>query len=227
MNSRSARARSVLSVLAMAFSALLIALTLNATPARAGDDPAAEQFVTKLSLDAIKIISDKTNSKAQKEQGFYTLFTQNADVPKIAAFCLGQYVRLPDDQQKQQYLKLFTDFVVKIYVTRLSGYTDQTITVTGSQLKGKNVLVMSQINFTDGRPPVKVTWWLLKKPDGYKIFDVNVVGVWLAQEQRASFASVISNNRGQFQPLLDTLNKQIADAEQGKLPPTEAAVPAN
>lgn len=226
MSSRPARARSVFGVFTMALSAMLVAFSLNAVPARAGDDPAAEQFVTKLALDAIQVISNKASSKAQKEQNFYTLFTQNADVPKIAAFCLGQYVRLPNDQQKQEYLNLFTNFVVKIYVTRLSGYTDQTITVTGSQFKGKNVLVQSQINFTDGRKPVQVTWWLLKKPDGYKIFDVNVVGVWLAQEQRSSFASVISNNGGQFSALLANLKKQISDADQGKIPEMKTE-PAN
>jgi len=204
-------------------AALAMSVAISAPASAANADPAAEKWVSDVSQQAIKIISDKSADRAAREKEFGALLDTNADMQRIAAFCLGQFLRTPTADQKNEYVKLFDNFVVKVYVTRLSDYHDEKLTITGSQLKGDTqVLVQSQINFTNGREPVKVTWWLLKKDGGYKLFDVNVVGVWLAQEQRSAFTSVINNHNGDFNALLDHLKQQIADAENGKLPPTAA-----
>ena len=50
-----------------------------------------------------------------------------------------------------------------------------------------------------------------EKDGGYSLFDVQVLGVWMAQEQRASFSSVLKNNKGDINALLEHLRKQIAD----------------
>ncbi|MGV8996682.1 MAG: MlaC/ttg2D family ABC transporter substrate-binding protein [Parvibaculaceae bacterium] len=204
------------------FAPLAFALTLVTTsfasmlPASAAaGDPAAEAFVNEISVKAIDIISDKASSRDAKETAFGELLDSHADMPKIAAFALGQYVRLPTPEQKAEYLKLVRTFVVKVYVTRLADYHNEKLVITGSQAKGANqALVDSQINFTNGREPVKVTWWLVKDTTGaYRIFDVNVVGIWLAQEQRSSFTSVIANNGGDFNALIKDLTKRVASAE--------------
>lgn len=208
----------------VAFCVALLATTVGSLPAQAANaDPAAEAWVSNVSQQAIKIISDKSLDRTGREAQFAALLDTNADMQRIAAFCLGQFLRTPTPEQKSEYIKLFDNFVVKVYVTRLSDYHDEKLVITGSQLKGDTqALVQSQINFTNGREPVKVTWWLLKKDGGYKLFDVNVVGVWLAQEQRSAFTSVINNHNGDFSALLDHLTQQIADAENGKLPTTAA-----
>lgn len=219
--------RSVFTPLAFSL-ALLGAVAAASAPASAANaDPAAEKWVSGVSSQAIQIISDKSLNKQAREAAFGTLLTENADMQRIAAFCLGQFLRTPTPAQKDEYVKLFKNFVVKVYVTRLSDYHDEKLQITGSQLKGSSqAIVQSQINFTNGREPVQVTWWLLKKDGGYKLFDVNVVGIWLAQEQRSTFTSVINNHNGDFSALLDHLRKQIADADAGKLPAT-AAVPGS
>jgi len=210
--------RSTFASLAFSF-AVATSLLAGNTPALAAGDPAAEAFVTKVSERAIDIISDKSTSQSEREAAFGKLLDETADMPKIAAFALGQYLRLPTAEQKDEYLKLVRSFVVKVYVTRLSDYHNEKLVITGSKPKGdKQALVDSQINFTNGREPVKVTWWLVKDASGnYKIFDVNVVGIWLAQEQRSSFSSVIANHNGEFSALLDHLKAQIANAENGKV----------
>ncbi len=209
----------------VAFSFALVTAVVSASmPAQAAnEDPAAEKFVGEISTQAISIISDKSLSRPDREAAFGKLLDGSADMQRIAAFCLGQYRSLPTEAQKNEYLGLVRNFVVKVYVTRLSDYHDEKLQITGSQAKGANqAIVTSQINFTNGRQPVQVTWWLVKNNGEYKIFDVNVVGIWLAQEQRSAFTSVISNHNGDFSALLSHLNTQIADADAGKLPPTTA-----
>ncbi|HEX7775133.1 MAG TPA: ABC transporter substrate-binding protein [Parvibaculum sp.] len=203
----------------VAFSfALFAAVAASSAPAlAANEDPGAEKFVNDISTQAIQIISNKDLDRPAREAAFGKLLDDTADMQRIAVFCLGQYRTLPTDAQKTEYLSLVRNFVVKVYVTRLSDYHDEKLQITGSQAKGATqAIVTSQINFTNGRQPVQVTWWLVKKDGGYKIFDVNVVGIWLAQEQRSSFISVINNHNGDFTALLDHLKTQIADVNAGK-----------
>lgn len=201
----------------MSAAALMLAFVMIAPlPARAADDEAAKQFVKEASDQALSIIGDKSIDQSTREAQFTALLRAKADMKRIAAFALGQFIRLPTPEQKTEYLGLVENFVVKVYLTRLADYTDQKLTIMGTEAKGtKEVIVKSKIDFTNGREPVTVDWWLLKDGDSYRIFDVNVVGIWLAQEQRSTFTSVINSHNGDFNALLDHLKAQIAKANAG------------
>ncbi|MEX2248678.1 MAG: ABC transporter substrate-binding protein, partial [Parvibaculum sp.] len=152
-------------------AALTLALFNTAGPAHAADDPKA--FVSDVSERAIAIISDSAASMKQREDAFRDLLRETADLDRIAAFALGQYLRTPGEAQRNEYRKLVETFIVKVYVTRLSDYNDEKLDVLRAQMRGDNqAIVKSEIRFTGGRQPVPVDWWLVKSGDGYKIFDV-------------------------------------------------------
>jgi len=202
----------------LAFSAALtLAAFHDVTPARA--DNAAETFVNDVSERAIDIISDTASSLQQREEAFRDLLRETADLDRVAVFALGQYRTTPNEAQREEYRQLVENFIVKVYVTRLSDYNNEKLHVVSSQMRGDNqAIVKSEIRFTGGRQPVNVDWWLIRDgDDGYRIFDVNVVGIWLAQEQRSTFSSVIRNNNGNFDALLEHLRAQIGKAEKGDL----------
>ena len=204
--------------------ALCMALVASVAQATASTGDAARAFVEDVSKRAIDIISDKNASKAEREAQFAKLLDETADMERIAAFALGQYLRTPTPEQKAEYLSLVKTFIVKVYVTRLSDYNDEKLDILSAKTKGdKQAIVQSEIKFTNGREPVTVDWWLIKNDGDFKIFDVNVVGIWLAQEQRSTFTSVIRNNGGDFNALLDHLRKQINKAEAGETPDVSAA----
>lgn len=195
---------------------LLLCFALAGAPAQASTEEAIA-FVETVSEQAIAIISDKSASPQEREAAFRSLLNDNADMDRIAAFALGQYMRTPDDAQRTEYRDLVENFIVKVYVTRLTDYNDEKLTILGARERGESqAIVQSEIRFTTGRQPVSVDWWLVRKGDGYKIFDVNVVGVWLAQEQRSAFTSVIRNNGGNFNALLKHLRAQIGRVEAGE-----------
>jgi len=201
-----------------------MALVASVAQATASTGDAARAFVEDVSKRAIDIISDKNASKAEREAQFAKLLDETADMERIAAFALGQYLRTPTPEQKSEYLSLVKTFIVKVYVTRLSDYNDEKLDILSAKTKGdKQAIVQSEIKFTNGREPVTVDWWLIKNDGDFKIFDVNVVGIWLAQEQRSTFTSVIRNNGGDFNALLDHLRKQINKAEAGEIPDVSAA----
>lgn len=198
----------------LAFS-LAIALIAGSLPAQAERNPEAETFVDSLASEAIEILGQDEFSPADREAAFRVLFAGNMDIRRIGGFALGQYARTPTPDQKATYLQLVEDFIVKIYAGRLADYTDQQFRILSSQPKGNRgteVIVSSQIEFTTGNDPVPVEWWLIKSDDGFKVFDVKVVGIWMAQEQRSAFISIIRNNGGRFDALLDHLRSRIDQA---------------
>ena len=177
---------------------------------------AAEKYVEGLIATAIQVLSDAETSDERKQAIFEDFLIENVDMKRLPAFLLGQYARLPTDEEKADYLNLLQEFMTRIYVVRLQEYTDDTIVITGSRSRkeGREVVVTGTIQLPDRAQPLSLDWWLLRREqdDGsseFRVFDVRVAGIWLAQEQRSGFVSVIRNNQGSFDALLQHLRKQI------------------
>ena len=58
--------------------------------------------------------------------------------------------------------------------------------------------------------PIFIDWRLIKNKSGnFKIFDIRVIGVWMAQEQRSTFTAFLSKNDGSVDKLMERLRKQL------------------
>ena len=194
--------------------ALFLAPAIRPAFAQQGDTDAAKQFVTDLADEAITILRNAEN-RAAREEGFHNLLTERANLRRIARFTLGQFARQVEKDEFEAFQTLLTEMIVKVYANRLAEYSDEKVIVDGVQNKKRNFIVASHIEFANGREPIEMSWWLVKeKSGGFSLFDVNVLGVWMAQEQRDSYASVLKKNRGDMNKLLSHMRKQLnADAD--------------
>ena len=193
----------------------LWAFMLTPGGAQEADLAKAQAFVMALADDAIEILSiEKT--RAGREGKFAALLNERANIRRIARFTLGQFGRKISKEDFASFEKLLGQFIVKVYANRLGEYSDEKVMVGKAQAKKKNVIVESRIEFANGRDPIDIDWWLRLEKDGsMTLFDVRVLGVWMAQEQRDAFSSVLKNNKGDINALLDHLRKQIkADAAE-------------
>ena len=192
----------------IAFFALW-ALMLTPTVAQEADLAEAKSFVTALADDAITILSTE-KTRAGREAKFAALLNEHANMRRIARFTLGQFGRKVSKEEFAEFETLLGDFIVKVYANRLGEYSDEKVMVGKAQAKKKNVIVESRIEFANGREPIDIDWWLrLEKDASLTLFDVRVLGVWMAQEQRDAFASVLKNNKGDINALLDHLRNQM------------------
>ncbi len=99
-------------------------------------------------------------------------------------------------------------FVAGLFVKYAKEFAGNRIEVTGSKARSaSDVIVSSKVPFANGKAPLDVQWRLLKSGGGYKIFDVRVLGIWLAIQQRSEFVSVIKRNNGDFGALLTFLRR--------------------
>ncbi|WP_448207881.1 MlaC/ttg2D family ABC transporter substrate-binding protein [Azospirillum sp. sgz302134] len=191
-------------------AALLAVSSWAVRPAAAqSSDPGATAFIQKLGDETVATFSNKSLSRDQAVQRFRALLYRGFDVPYIGRFVLGRYWNSASPQQQDEYQKLFEQLIVKTYADRFVEYSGETFKITGSRAEGDtDSVVTTQIVRTAG-PPVNVEWRVRKRDGNYKIIDVFVEGVSMGITQRSEFASVIQQNGGQVQGLIQALRQKV------------------
>jgi phospholipid transport system substrate-binding protein len=67
-----------------------------------------------------------------------------------------------------------------------------------------------------------MVWWVIEEKDGtMSLFDVQILGVWMAQEQRDIFSGVLKSNKGDIEALIEHLLDQVAETEDDNQPVKE------
>lgn len=190
---------------------LVFGFALAASTAGAAQD--ASGFIQGLVDDALKALANKQMSQEDKAKEFRTLLDKDFDMPRISRFVLGHYWKDASDQERQKFLALFEEYVVRSYAARFSEYSGETVKVMGARPESETTtLVRSEILRTNGAPPAKVDWRVHKDGDDFKIVDVDVEGVSMIVTQREEFSSVIQRNGG-VAGLNHELEQKLASGE--------------
>jgi phospholipid transport system substrate-binding protein len=172
-------------------------------------DPGASAFIQKLGNDAIGAFSNKSKPREQAVQTFRALLYKGFDVPYIGRWVLGRYWNQATETQQAEYQKLFEQLIVGTYAERFIEYSGETFKITGAMPEGEtDTMVTTQIVRPSG-PPVNVSWRVRKKDTEYKIIDVVVENVSMGVTQRQEFASVIQQNGGKIEGLIQALRQKV------------------
>lgn len=199
-------------LLAAAVCALTLSLSGGPSPAATSPQGAA-QFIQWLGDQAIGTLGSAGYPLEQREAAVRDLMRQGFDLPFIGRFVLGRHWRTVTQDQRAQYIELFSEYILQTYSSHLGGYTGETLAITGSRAAGsKDAVVQTRIVRPSG-PPIDADWRVRAKDNRYLIIDVSVEGVSMAVTQRSEFAAVIKNHG--FEGLLAALR-----ARTDKMPAT-------
>jgi phospholipid transport system substrate-binding protein len=109
-------------------------------------------------------------------------------------------------------MKLFEDYVIFVYGTRLSHFNGETFKVRGSRTDESGTVVSTDIISPSGEPPIKVDWRLVADRGAFKINDVIIEGISMMVTQRSEFASIIQRHGGQVGGLLALMREKTNTA---------------
>lgn len=192
---------------------LVVVLATAGALARAGTAVAATppegaaKFVKWLADKALATLNTPGGNLEQREAAFQKLLREGFDLKLIGRFVLGRYWRTATPGQRDDFQRLFEEFVIKSYSYRLGGYKGENFTIISTRAAGeKDALVRTRIVRPSG-PPITADWRVRAKGDRFRIIDVMVEGVSMAVTQRSEFAAVIS--RGGFDGLLEALRARV------------------
>ncbi len=116
---------------------------------------------------------------------------------RMTASAIGPAWRQATPEQQARLQEEFKILLVRIYAGALAQVSDQTILIKPLRAapEDKEVLVRTEVR---GRgDPIQLDYRLEKTPGeggGWKIYNLNVLGVWLVETYRSQFAREINNS---------------------------------
>ncbi|WP_417783217.1 MlaC/ttg2D family ABC transporter substrate-binding protein [Terasakiella pusilla] len=192
-------------------AALSLAIAFASSTAFAsGFGKEAETFIQTMADKAMA--SFRTQEEGQRNEEFRTLLNEGFDVRAIGKWVLGRYWRKASEAEKEEYLKLFEDFIIVTYSKRFEDYSGDDISLTVTESLEKNdsdAIVRSKIVRPNVAEPILVDWRVKQNKDGEKkVVDVLIAGVSMSQTQRAEFVSVIKRGGDNVSSLIEALRSK-------------------
>ena len=168
----------------------------------------ADIFVQSTINRASKILSEN-NPKEEKIEKLKSIAEDTVDITGIGFYTLGSKRKTLSDEQKSIYKKLFKNYFLKSFSSRLAEYSNPQIDVIGKEvLNEKYTIVNSLLKGTSERPEIKIDWRVYTKdPKNPLIRDLIIEGLSLARTQKEEFASILNSNDGNIKILFQTLEK--------------------
>ena len=168
----------------------------------------ADIFIQSTVNRASKVLSENL-SKEQKINELKLIAQETVDIKGIGFYTLGSLRKSLDNNQKEQYSKLFKEYFLKSFSSRLSEYTNPEIDVLSKEVLSKNyTIVNSLLKGTSERPEVKIDWRVYtKNPENPLIRDLIIEGLSLARTQKEEFSSILNSNDNDINALFKTLEE--------------------
>ena len=168
----------------------------------------ADVFVQSLINRSSKILSYNI-SKEQKISELEVIAKDVVDIKGISFYTLGSFVKTLDQNQQNEYTRLFEAYFLKSFSSRLADYENPEIIVSSKEVVNESyTIVNSLLKGTSNRPEIKIDWRVYtKNPDNPLIRDLIIEGLSLARTQKEEFESVLNSNNGDINALFKILEE--------------------
>ena len=182
-----------------------------ATSAIAAEAP--DLLVKRISADVIDTVKADKDIQAGNRNKIMDLVNSkilpHVDTEKMTQQAAGRFWRQATPEQKKALTKEFTTLLVYTYSGALSTIKNETVEFKPMRAEAgaSDVEVRSQVNVARGEP-IMLNYRLATGPQGWKIYDINVMGAWLVETYKSTFTSEI--NKGG----IDGLIKKLAERNQ-------------
>jgi phospholipid transport system substrate-binding protein len=173
----------------------LLALASFTAVAQEGPD----QLIRRLSADVLDTI--KTDKEVQAgDQRKVVAFVDGKVMPhvnftRMTASAVGRAWRQATPEQQKRLQDEFKTLLVRTYAGALSQVKDQSVAVKPLRAAATDTEVIVRTEVIGRGDPIQLDYRLEKTANGWRIYDLNVLGVWLVETYRSQFAQEI-NARG-------------------------------
>jgi len=159
-------------------------------------DEAPDALIRRVSsevLDAIK--ADKAIQAGEMNRVLALVDTKvmpNVNFTRMTASAVGRSWRQATAEQKARLQQEFKTLLIRTYSGALSQVNDQKLNVKPLRAGPSDTDVTVRTEVLGRGEPVQLDYRMEKTPTGWKIYDLNVLGVWLVETYRTQFAQEIS-----------------------------------
>ena len=185
--------RRTLTGLLAASLGLMLALS---TPLARAADEAPDALIKRVSAEVLDSIKADQSLQAGEMNKVIALVDSrvmpNVNFVRMTAAAVGRNWRQATPEQKNQLQAEFKTLLIRTYSGALSQVRDQTLSVKPLRASASDNEVVVRTEVLGRGEPVQLDYRMEKTPTGWKIYDLNVLGVWLVETYRTQFAQEIS-----------------------------------
>jgi len=186
--------------------ALIFTTTHGSLQASIEDD--LTSFTQVMANDVLVIIKSQA-SYNEKEKRLQALFVKLVDIDWMAKFAVAKFWRTMSPANQNEYLKVYKNYLLKLYVPRFRDYNDQDLAISGIKSLGNSqFLISTDIIASDGVTKVNIQYRC--KDEGgrnFKIRDIVAENISLITTQRSEFSSIIE--QGKIDDLITILRNKV------------------
>ncbi len=196
----------------LVFASLLGLAATAAAQAKPDPNGPPDQFVLAAANEALDVLKAdgavKAGNTARINQVVNDHILPYVDFQKTTRLAAGRYWRQANQQQRTDLAEAFRGTLVRTYsgaLTRVTPSTTVRMLPFRDYPKADDVVVRTLITQSNGQP-TGVDYRLEKTTQGWKIYDMNVEGIWLIENYRNQFAQQINQNG--IDGLIQALNQR-------------------
>ncbi len=188
-----------------------IALGGRPGPSSASPDGAAH-FIEGLIDEAIAVLRIPVEERVSRESQFRTLLRDKFDVPLITRLVVGRHWRRATDAQKQAFMLVFEEHIVKIYTSQLGVYNEEIVAIRNVASRTERDTIVGTEVMRSSDAPLQLDWLVREEAGAYRVIDIAAEGVSLMTTKRSEFSSVIQ--RDGLDGLIEKLRLLNADRSE-------------
>ncbi len=133
------------------------------------------------------------------------------DMRRTTEMAMGPNWKKATPEQQTQLISEFKNLLIRTYSGALSQLRDQTIQFKPLRAAPDDKEVVVKTVVIGRGDPIPLDYRLEKTPNGWKVYDMNIMGVWLVEAYRNQFSNQISQNGVEgLVKFLQDRNKQLA-----------------
>ena len=193
-------------------------LTVGCAMAQAQAGKAPDALIKEVSTDVLDAVkADKSIKQGDVSKVAALVDTKvmpYVDFQRMTASAVGRYWRQATPEQQKRLQEEFKILLVRTYSGALAQVQDQTVELKPMRNAAADTEVVVKTEIKGRGDPVQLDYRLEQTPGGWKIYDVNVLGVWLVENYRNSFSQEIGS--GGIDGLISKLVARNKSAGAGK-----------
>ena len=176
-----------------AFAAVSMTLALGAAQAQTATAPDAliKQVSTEV-IDTVK--ADKAIQAGDVGKIVSLVDTKvmpHVNFQRMTASAVGRHWRTATPEQQKRLQDEFKILIVRTYAGALTQVKDQTVQLKPLRAAAEDSEVVVRTEVKGKGDSIQLDYRLEKSGSGWRIYDVNVLGVWLVEQYKSSFAQEI------------------------------------
>ncbi len=188
---------SVLVIIAKAAPAQSLASSVQLAQGPAVISP-PEAVVRQVTQDVINLFkADRSLSQQPDPERVIAIVNERVmpvvNFSRMTALSVGRYWNQATAEQKQQLMDSFRELLVLTYSEAVTYAPEATIQVRpGRYLPTDDDVVVRTLLQRPSKEPIPIDYRMQRTASGWKVYDFNVLGLWMVEHYRAQFAQIIS-----------------------------------